>query len=72
VGGRWTDERLDQPLHQHIYKDMTVRELVWLLIDVCKDTFKGKPLDEIIMIFKRSMLQDKCMPGCAQCPERSI
>jgi hypothetical protein len=70
VGGKWTDERLDQPLHQHT--DMTVRDLVWSLMDVCKDTVKGKPLDEIIKIFKRSMPKDNCMPGCAQCPERSI
>jgi hypothetical protein len=69
-GGRWSDERLDQPLHQHT--DMTVRDLVWSLMDVCKDTLKGKPLDEINKIFKRSMPKDNCMPGCAQCPERSI
>jgi hypothetical protein len=69
-GSRWSNERLDQPLHQHA--DMAVKDLVWFLMDVCKDTVKGKPLDKIIKILKRSMPKDNCMPGCAQCPEHSV
>jgi hypothetical protein len=34
LAGTWTDERLDQLLHQHT--EMSVRELMWSVMDVCK------------------------------------
>jgi hypothetical protein len=66
LAGTWTDERLDQPLHQHT--EMSVRELVWSVMDVCKDSVKGKPLDELIKVFKRALPKDNCMPGFALSP----
>jgi hypothetical protein len=70
LAGTWTNERLDKPLHQHT--EMSVRELVWSVMDVCKDTVKGKPLDELIKVFKRALPKDNCMPGFARSPSNPL
>jgi hypothetical protein len=64
--GTWTDKRLDQPLHQHT--EVTVREFVWSVMDICKDSVKGRPLDELIKVFKHALPKDNCMPGYAMSP----
>jgi hypothetical protein len=61
--GRWTDQRLDAPVHA--YTKVTVRELVYTVMKVCAGAVKATQMDEIIKTFKRILPEGNDMPGYA-------
>lgn len=59
--GRWSDQRLDAPVHA--YTKVTVRELVYTLMKICAGAVKATQMDEIIKSFKRTLPDGNDMPG---------